>query len=275
MIEPVNGAIENVIALNHAVNGLRPTDYIGEDGMVWCSVCGERREMIVPPPINARVFIQCKCDREAAQRDHERREGEEIKRRQRICFEEYPRYMAYTFQSDDNPESSASRICRKYAEKFSQVGNMGLLLYGGVGAGKSYLAACICNKCLSFGFTARMTSFSSLLDEITRANMKSRDEPLRALNEDAVVLDDFGAERNTEYATEQVFKILTRRLETRKPIIVTTNLAPQDFRTDDLALKRIYDRVLEVCKPVLVEGASRRAGGRKAKWAELDEILNG
>ena len=57
-------------------------------------------------------------------------------------------------------------MCRRYAGKFGQMrrDNRGLLLFGGVGTGKTYTAACIANELLPQGIQVVMTSLVKLID---------------------------------------------------------------------------------------------------------------
>lgn len=60
-----------------------------------------------------------------------------------------------------------------------------------------------------------------------------------AKNCSLLILDDLGAERETEFATEQLDLVVDHRYENLKPLIVTTNLAL------DLLPPRIADRLRE------------------------------
>lgn len=74
-----------------------------------------------------------------------------------------------------------------------------------------------------------------------------------------MIIDDFGMERNTEYALENIFSVIDRRYCSERPLIVTTNLPLERMKQElDLWKKRIYDRVLQMCVPVKVDGESRR-----------------
>jgi DNA replication protein DnaC len=76
---------------------------------------------------------------------------------------------------------------------------------------------------------------------------------------DLLILDDLGAERGTEYALEQVFAVIDARYRSRKPLVVTTNLTLDALKhPDDLAHARIYDRILEICAPILFGGENLR-----------------
>ena len=77
------------------------------------------------------------------------------------------------------------------------------------------------------------------------------------------MIDDLGAERETEYALEQIYTVIDERYKARKPLIVTTNLSFEQLKhPEDVEHSRIYDRIIEICVPFNFEGESRR--GKKA-----------
>ena len=103
--------------------------------------------------------------------------------------------------------------------------NIGLLLFGDVGTGKSFLAGCIANALLEQDVPVLMTNFPTILNRMTGLFGSDRADFLADLNAyDLLILDDLGAERGTEYALEQVFAVIDARYRSRKPLIVTTNL---------------------------------------------------
>ncbi len=89
-----------------------------------------------------------------------------------------------------------------------------------------------------------------------------------------LILDDFGAERNTEYALEQLFNVIDARYQARKPLILTSNLSLADLKNPaDEAHKRIFDRVLEMCSPVNFGIAGRRQDIANHKLEEMRQTL--
>ena len=73
-----------------------------------------------------------------------------------------------------------------------------------------------------------------------------------------LILDDFGVERRTPYAREQVYEIVNRRYLSGRPMVVTTNLTLEELKNADRDDSRINDRVLERCVPVCFDGDSLR-----------------
>ena len=121
--------------------------------------------------------------------------------------------------------------------------NIGLLLWGGVGTGKSFLAGCIANALMEQEVPVRMTNFARILNELNRS-FSGRNEVVDKLCRYLLlIIDDFGMERGTEYALEQIYNIVDSRYRSRKPLIVTTNLMLDELRhPQDTAHARIYDR---------------------------------
>ena len=127
--------------------------------------------------------------------------------------------------------------------------NTGLLLFGDVGTGKSFLTGVFTEE--RAAFIASLDDYSSLL-----------------------VIDDLAMERNTEYAMEQMFTVIDSRYRSKKPLIVTTNLKLEEIRNPpDLAHARIYGCILERCAPVLSSCKNFREEGARATKAAAKEIV--
>ena len=153
--------------------------------------------------------------------------------------------------------------------------NMGLLFWGGVGTGKSYLAACIANALMEQEIPVRMTNFAAILNDLA-ASFEGRNEYIsRLCRYPLLVLDDFGMERDTAYGLEQVYSVIDSRYRSRRPLIVTTNLTLQEIQNPtDTAHARIYDRLLEMCAPVRFTGGNFRKGMAQSKLEELKKLIN-
>ena len=87
-------------------------------------------------------------------------------------------------------------------------------------------------------------------------------------------IDDFGMERGTEYALEQIYNIVDSRYRSRKPLIVTTNLTLDEIRyPQDTAHARIYDRLLEMCIPISCIGVSFRKEAAQEKLERMKLLI--
>ena len=172
---------------------------------------------------------------------------------------------------------------KEYAKKwddFSREG-IGLLLFGNVGTGKSYAAGCIANALIDRMISVLYFDMTDVVNRMHDIRISGnfgadRDSYLKRITRpDLLILDDLGAERNTSYGKERVFDIVNRRLLSRKPMIITTNIALSVMqKATDLDDRRIYDRILEVCVPVLFDGENFRKGNAAENLKKAAQILN-
>ena len=89
-----------------------------------------------------------------------------------------------------------------------------------------------------------------------------------------LILDDFGMERGTDYGLEQVFNVIDSRYRSGKPLIVTTNLSLDELQhPQDTPHARIYDRLLEMCAPILFTGTNFRKQTAQSKLDKLKTMM--
>ena len=262
-------------AFKHAVES--PADYIGENGLLYCGNCHTAKqhrgiflgiEKIVP--------CICKYRKEELEAEERARQWEQtqktIKEYRRMGFPESD-MQHWTF---DNAEScKIISAAKKYVDNFQQfkADGKGLLLHGGVGTGKTFAAACIVNALIDKGRPCLMTNFSRILN--TLWGIDEKQAYIDSLNKfDLLVLDDLGIERQSEYVQEQVFNVVDSRYRAKLPLIVTTNLPLKELTSpESVGYGRIYDRLLEMCHPVKVEGESRRRQKVAGGYASMNAML--
>lgn len=184
-------------------------------------------------------------------------------------------FLDWTFQiAEDNPYV---QMAKRYVDQWEQAKaeNLGLLFWGDVGTGKSFLAACIANALLSQGVPVLMTNFPRILTQMGDLQFGERTEYIASFGKfELLVIDDLGVERNSEYALEQIYAVVDERYKSNLPLIVTTNLPPRQLRSShDVAHARIYSRVLEMCTPVLIQGSDRRKAISAKKKSLARQIL--
>lgn len=252
-----------------------PGDYYGEDGFLYCGKCHTRKQHEITlladgdgTERKVRVGIACKCQAavlEAEERERERKDFEqrmEALRRDGITD---PAYLRYTFAQDDRRNPDVTDVCLRYVQNWKEMKaeNIGILFYGDVGTGKSFLACAIANALLGRLVSVSVTNFPRLLNAIQGTFDEERQRRIDSLQRySLLVIDDLGVERDTAFSVEQVYNVIDTRARSGKPVIITTNLSMKDLQNPpSLAYKRIYDRVLEMC-PIRLKmvGESRRAG---------------
>lgn len=168
-------------------------------------------------------------------------------------------------------ESPSYMKAMQEAIAFSKNEDHGLYLYGNLGVGKSFLAACITNKFAKEGHTVAFVSPADLLAHL-KGNFGNfgQDPTLERLKHVSVlVIDDLGAEPITAWGRDEVLlPLLNTRLENFRKTIFTSNYPPKllektyslDTRgnLDEIRAKRFIDRVLAIAKPIEVSGKNRR-----------------
>ena len=184
-----------------------------------------------------------------------------------------PAMRNWTFEHDNgrNPQTETARF---YVDSWEtmQAENIGYLFWGGVGTGKSYLAACIANALMEKEVAVCMTNFATILNDLA-ASFEGRNEYIsRLCSYPLLILDDFGMERGTEYGLEQVYSVIDSRYRSGKPLIATTNLTLDELRNpEDTAHSRIYDRLLSMCVPVRFTGDNFRQETAQRKMESIEE----
>ena len=190
-----------------------------------------------------------------------------------LCFEDNALY-SWTFDKD-NGKNPVMKVARDYVDKWSDAlsGNTGLVLWGDVGTGKTFFAACIANALVEQNVSVKMTNFSTILNDLFTESDKNK--YLNRLNDHSLlIIDDLGIERGTEYALEQVYNVIDTRYKSGKPLIITTNLTLDELKySTDIPHKRIYDRVLGMCVPVMFNGVNFRKEEAAAKMEAAKKLF--
>ena len=151
----------------------------------------------------------------------------------------------------------------------------GLLFWGNVGTGKTFLAGCIANALMDRNIPVLMTSFPKLINALGGLYSGERNEYLQNLNHyQLLIIDDLGVERNTPYVLETVYLVIDERYKSGKPFIITTNLSLQELQNPaDLEHGRIYDRIMERCTPIAFSGRNYRADKGRTNMESAAGIL--
>ena len=181
-----------------------------------------------------------------------------------------------TFDADDGANEKISRTCRRYVEKWPEIRekNYGLLFYGSVGTGKTFLSHAIANALIAQGVSVLVTNFSKILNVVMSS--RDRQQILDSMNSyQLLVVDDLGAERGTEFAREVTYSVIDQRGQAGLPLIITTNLSFAEIKdAPDMQLRRIYDRLETLCPITLrMDGASRRTADAERRKQSARELL--
>ena len=260
---------------------LREDEYRGEDGLIYCSKCRTARQKRIE--VAGRIIeprCMCACQTE----DYDRREQERKHRefldmvaRNRSVGLPDPELRIHTFENNLGYNPKQITMAKRYVQHWEEFkkDSTGLLLWGNVGTGKSFIAGCIANALLDKGVPVIMTNFARLLNKLTDMYAGDRNAYIDSFNRyQLMIIDDLGMERNSKFAREQVFSVIDSRYRSQLPMIVTTNLSLKKLKNpEDMARARIYERVLERCMPVRVNDQNIRELNKEANLERMKHLL--
>ena len=254
-------------------------DYM-ENGLLHCGRCKTPKQVRLTFMGQERTpYCLCKC--EAERRDREEQEfkrrqwDERIARNRRVGFAD-SELINCTFAKDDKSNEKISNVALSYVENFKKMreDGKGLLFFGTVGTGKTFIAAAIANALIDKGYNCLVTNFSRLVNTI-QGMYAGKQDYIDSLNKfDLLIIDDLAAERDTEYMNEIIQMIIDNRYRAHLPLIVTTNLTSDELKNpEDIKKQRTYSRLLEMTIPLEVKGSDRRKEKLKHDYSEYKNIL--
>lgn len=257
-------------------------DFTGEDGLLVCGRCGKPKQKKLTFPWSDEphiVRIPCECEERAEQERQEREERAKRKakadRMRDECFPASGFYRDCTFETDDGLTPVLSRACERFADSFDPSDHYGLMLWGDVGTGKSFMSSAIANRVIDRGFSAFQTDVRYIVN-LMESSFEHRQRNLdRILGYDLLLIEDLGAQRDTPYMMEHVYAVIDGRYKTGKPMVITTNFDGERIASisGDSAWGRIFDRILERCYPVEFSGENRRAHKKEEMRKAMTERL--
>lgn len=269
-------AILNAKFAAEAANPPQDGDYSVE-GLLYCGHCHTPKQCLAQNPFGDPflVSVPCQCQKEADLKEKEARRKERNEELRRRAFDTAGMYSK-TFANDDGQTSELTTIARNFADRIAQPDKSkwrGLILFGDVDGGKSYAAAAVVNELTDRGIPCLMRTLISLANDLYKTDDKN--EYLSSLDRyRLLVLDDLGAERNSEWMFENIYQIIDYRTRSGLPMMITANLTWDEIKNPkDERNKRIYSRVMEACHPEPVKGTGRRSRAAAEQYKEMREAL--
>jgi len=236
---------------------------------VLCPVCGKKvvaLEYKLGKGDEVLSHVNCECWLKEIEEEDRRFEAQkaaiDLDKRQKAAgmsrFE-----LKQRFENDDGRYTEATQKCLDYVKRFDKMKEKGrgLLIYGGMGTGKTFMSNCVANALMEKGVNVRRISLVKLLNfRISMDNINTMNEVVETLKSAGlVVIDDYGVERDTPYIDENIFAIIDTLYNDGVPMVITTNLNAEQLRKNPNAVKaRSHERILENVVIVRMVGDSRR-----------------
>jgi DNA replication protein DnaC len=195
-----------------------------QDQKPICDKCKDRGYIRMNVPFTDPRFgkaIKCEC----------RLAKDKEKQQQDLLFAsgilDMARFKNASFEGF-NAELPGVKFAYMQCLQFAQEPQGWLVLVGVYGCGKTHLAAAIAKQCIASGLTVLIQTVPDLLDYLrssfspaTGQSYTSRFEAMR--NADLLVLDDYGAQNDTDWTTEKIFQLLNYRYNMGLPTVITSN----------------------------------------------------
>lgn len=179
---------------------------------------------------------------------------------------------SYVAETDE--QKKALEISRDFVATFDARLKRGdsLIFLGAPGTGKSHLATSILQAILPdhVGMYATCAGIIRAVRNTWRDKEgQSESEVLRTLSDlPLLVIDEVGVQYGTDSEQNILFEVLDRRYRDMKPTILLANLQPKRVKQEDApGLKevlgeRVYDRLTETARMVILKGESYRSKAR-------------
>ena len=220
-------------------------DYLAEDGLWHCGKCGTAKQFRLPerflkmgmPEI---VGCCCACQSAKEKRENAKQQLASVIRQNKEIANIPEHYLSADMAMVESSE--AKRIGRNYIKNFEKLGGIGLLLYGDVGTGKTYLAACIANALLNQGVSVKWLTAMQIVERSCFYSESEYAEYIRSITApDLLIIDDLGTEVGNTYTNSKLFYVINERMLKKKSTIISTNLSLSEIR--DSYSERIFSRI--------------------------------
>lgn len=131
-----------------------------------------------------------------------------------------------------------------------------LLVVGDVGVGKTHAVIAAARLANDAGWDVRIHDVTTLLQQMRPGQEGGDDLFARALACHALVLDDLGGEKTSDWTVERLYSLINQRWLDQLPVLATSNLDPGAL--SEALGQRTYDRLRDDAVTAAVTGDSRR-----------------
>ncbi len=174
----------------------------------------------------------------------------ELKKKQdpRYAWISFGYRCKYFKDSTDDSITKKGRIFIDNFDSFFRPQHKGIYISGTVGTGKSFLASMIANEMADKGYIVYMARINDAIEQFNNYNDRELSNMINSRSFGLIILDDLGSSRTTDYQCERLYNLIDSIYTSQTPLIVTTNLPIDALRKEqNISLKRVYDRILEMC----------------------------
>lgn len=275
------------VATEEALDAAAPMSTVqGEDGPLWrvtakCQNCHEELHLdceekpgdvarAIAGQLAPRLIAGVMCDRCLAESEAaEERSQTQAAIRERRANSQLPAALhgfEFAQMVTEGGRAEAINAARTWA---AESDSKGLCLFGGVGAGKTRLAATAAFLRLQ-RWPLVWVSMPILLAQLGAAFSDSaRREAIQVLTgKGALVLDDLDKISPSEWARNQLFAAIDKRVQAGAPLLITTNLPPSSL--GEKFGEPVMSRIVGYCRTLELPGRDQRLRFNYDGSEELD-----
>ena len=181
------------------------------------------------------------------------------------------------FAHDNGENPILTDICQHYVTNFKEMkaAGMGLMLFGGTGAGKTYAVAEIVNALTDAGYHCMYTSLLKIYTRLSTLYGEGRQAYLdKICSQDLLALDEYGSEGESNNQT--ALYIINACYEKNIPLIVTSHYHKESLANTRnpqrlTALSRLWER----CACVQVHVPQSRRYMVREQLDRTEKLLRG
>ena len=151
---------------------------------------------------------------------------------------------------------SVRDIVTGFWEKYPEMeeNRIGLYIWSKIkGSGKTFLACCLAGSIQAkFRKTVKFVSAVEYLQAVKESFKQGPEVTNRVfgyMNCDLLVLDDLGSEKQSEWADQELFRLIDHRANDGKPVIITSNVPMEALKCDGRISSRLGDMCVSVAMP--------------------------
>lgn len=259
------------------------------DGLWYCKKCHTPKQVVEElDGVSCKHNRQCDCEHEKWSAEEKAiQEHKKMENIARLRYEAFPvckhskndakNMRSWTFANDKGYQPDLRIMADNFIKNFDEFHKKGkgLVFCGGVGTGKSYMAACIANALVEREIPVLMTDFATIYNTVS--GIYDKQGYYDQLNKyPLLILDDLASERNTPTMKEIVYTVINSRSNAGLPMIITTNVTLEELSNPEkeyLHDQRIFSRILLQCVPIKVTGPDLRQKTCYDDIAEMSILL--
>ncbi len=246
-----------------------------KDGVLYCHKCNTEKEYITPKGNKIPCLCECRV-KELKEEEEKIKKQDFIRNNKRHIEKEYRDIYLKDIDFLEEEYFFAEKFIDEF-EKFQKM-KLGLYIFGEVGNGKTTIASAIANELLEKQYKVLMMPSNIAISKINSGDGNNQDNinhfKQTLIDMDCIILDDFGATRETAYQLEKIYNLINFLYESRKVVVITSNITRKDLgNEEDLAKKRIFDRIIQMTYGCLIKRQGVRKDIAKENQKNVNEIF--